>query len=144
MGKRGKKPEDSNITVLESVKKQHPRPLQGMTKPAREIWKRVVDAYPADHFKPQHLGLLRAYCETEAKYKQAINEIEKMGAVITQDNGIIKRNPWCSERDALAASLSNLGTKLGITRNATSATREESGSAKKPKSKRDGLMFGGE
>ena len=144
MGKRGPKPGTAgNVTSISEVQKERPRPLPGMSKQAREVWQRIVDAYPPDHFKPQHLGMLRAYCETEHKYKQALSEVEKNGAVITQDNGVVKRNPWCQERDALSATMASLGTKLGITRNATTNTRDNAGNAEKPKSKRDGLMFNG-
>ncbi|MFO7817083.1 MAG: P27 family phage terminase small subunit [Desulfovibrionales bacterium] len=144
MGKRGPKSESGgNVTNINVVQRQRPKPLHGMSDAARRIWKRTVDAYPADHFKPQHLGLLRAYCETEAKYKKALVEIDKSGGeVIEQKNGVLKRNPWCQERDALLSAMTSLGTKLGITRNATTMTKDNQGESK-PKSKREGLVFGG-
>ena len=143
MGKRGPQPKNSNLTVLETVEKERPKPLTGITKDARKVWKRIVDAYPSDHFRPQHLGMLRAYCETEVQYEQALSAIAESGVMITQDNGVVKRNPWCQERDALSATMASLGTKLGITRNATTMSRDNQGENKKPKSKREGLMFNG-
>lgn len=143
MGQRGPKSNDGKLTVLDKKQMERPKPLSGMRKSAREIWKRIVDAYPADHFKPQHLGLLRAYCETEADFKTAIQKIEKQGALLEQKNGITKRNPWCAERDALSSAMAQLGTKLGITRNATTMTKDNQGEAKPAKSKREGLRFSG-
>lgn len=142
MGKRGPQPKKGNLTVLDKVAKKHPKPLPGMTAPAREIWKRIIEAYPPDHFKPQHFDQLRSYCEAAAAYKKAVFEIEKRGVLLEQSNGVLKRNPWCNERDACAGTIAQLGTKLGITRNATTMTRESQGEEQKPKSKREGLMFG--
>lgn len=144
MGKRGTKP-GGKLSVVAPARRDRPKPLPGMSSAARYIWKRIVYAYPPDHFKPQHLGLLRTYCETEAQWKRAVTEILKTGAVIEQTNGVMKRNPWCPERDALAAAMAQLATKLAITRNATINTKgskEEQGSSQS-KSKREGLMFNG-
>ena len=143
MGKRGPKPEGQNVTSMSEVRRERPKPLLGMTAAAKKIWKRIVNSYPPDHFRPQTLDLLRAYCETAVQYKTATDRIIKEGSIITQINGVVKRNPWCQERDALAASLASLGTKLQITKSATAMSRSKDGQGnpEKPKSKRAGLMF---
>ena len=141
MGKFGPKP-TGKLTVIEKTEVRSPNPLQGMTDSARTIWKRIVSVYPGDYFKPQHYDQLRAYCEAAAMYKKAVDEIKREGATITQVNGVVKRNPWCLERDACAQVMAQLGTKLSINKNATAAGRRKDaeGEIKKP-SRRDGLLF---
>jgi P27 family predicted phage terminase small subunit len=88
-----------------------------MSGPARSVWKRIVKSLPHDSFSGYHLDLLRAYCEAAARNKEASRHITKEGAVIKQDNGIIKTNPWCAIETQTSSTLASLGTKLGITRN---------------------------
>ena len=140
MGKRGPQARGT-MRPVDIQPKQKPRPLPGMTAPARAVWKRVVDAHPAEFFKPQHLDQLRAYCEAAALHKQATSEIAKQGAVITQRNGVVKANPWCTIQTTAAQTMASMGTKLGINNNSTRKSGEIE--EKKPASKRKGLMFGG-
>jgi len=70
MGDRGPHAK-TNIRVLAPVKKRRPNPKPGMSPKARTIWLKIVRAYPPDHFKPQHTGMLRAYCEAEALHDRA-------------------------------------------------------------------------
>lgn len=142
MGKRGpgsKKP----LSIITPSAKRRPNPQPGMSKKARTIWLRIVKAYPPDHFKPQHRGMLRVYCEAEALFNRAVHEVAKIGDVIEQANGVIKENPYINISIKAANVMSQHGTKLGITVNATTATRGESGSMSAPKSKREGLLYGG-
>jgi len=115
--------------------------MQGMSSKAKVIWSRVVKAYKAEHFKPQHYGMLRAYCEAEAMHNRAIKAIQTSGDLIKQANGVVKENPYIGIEIKSANVMSQLGTKLGITVNATTVTRGESGESSKPKSKREGLLF---
>ena len=140
MGKRGTKP-GNKLTVLDKPKIKRPPAIAGMSKEAQKVWRRIVNAYPPDFFKPQHFGMLRAYCETECSYYQVIEGIAKEGVVIAQPNGVIKRHPFCAERDALAATMASLGTKLQITKKATLVSRGQSGNKPEKKSKRKGLNF---
>ena len=140
MGLRGPQP-NKKITVLNQVKAKRPKPLPGMTSTARAIWKRAVDAYPPDHFKPQQYDLLMAYCEAGALHRKAVREIYKDSPVIEQKNGVIKENVWVGIMDKMAGRMQGLSVKLQFPCNATAMTRGESGDAPKQKSKRAGLMF---
>ena len=143
MGKRGPKSETLKLTVLETTQKRWPNPQPGMNKTARTVWHRVVKAYPWDYFKPQHYDLLRAFCESSALHKKAIKELKKDGEVITQDNGVMKENPWVGIMDKMAGRMQGLGVKLQITKSATLASRHHDDIQEKPKSKREGLLFNG-
>lgn len=135
MGLRG--PNVTKFTILEPIKRMRPNPLKGMSKAARNVWLRTVQAYPADYFAPSQYGLLRAYCEADAAHKQACSDIRKNGQSIENKiTGVIKRNPLCSERDSCAQVMASLATKLKL--NDKQATEPQ-----KPKSKREGLIFKG-
>ena len=129
----------NKLTVLDAVKKQRPQPIPGMTRYARTVWKKIVAAHDPDHFKPQMLEQLRVYCEACSSHKKSILEIRKTGEIITQENKVTKRNPWTLERDACAAVMASIGTKLQLNVNSTT----KAGEAPKPKSKREGLLFKG-
>jgi len=140
MAKIGRKPDQTGLTVLDPVIKQRPTPVPGMTPWGRRIWKEVVESHAPDHFKPGTLEQLRAYCEACSSHRAAILELKKTGAVITQPNGVTKRNPWTMERDACAAIMASLSTKLQLNVNST----VKKGEAPKPESKRAGLLFKGD
>lgn len=143
MGERGPKREGQKLTVLEPTVRRWPNPAPGMTANARTTWHRIVRSFPRDHFKPHQYDLLRAYCEASASHRKAILKIKKDGEVITQDNGVIKKNPWVDVVVQMNSGMTSLATKLGLSVNATIASRGKGGSATKPKSKRSGLIFNG-
>ena len=142
MGDRGPHAK-TNIRVLAPVKKRRPNPKPGMSPKARTIWLKIVRAYPPDHFKPQHTGMLRSYCEAEALHDRAVAAIIKSGDIIKQPNGVVKENPYINIEIKATNVMSQLGTKLGITANATTVARGDGGANTKPKSKREGLLFKG-
>ena len=143
MGIRGPKTEKPKLSILSPVKKMRPNPPQGMTPNARTVWKRICKAYPVDHFKPQHYDQLRAYCEASSLHKKAVKGLMESDALVKQPNGVIKENPYIGIMDKMAGRMQGLAVKLGITKNATIATRGEAGESTKPKSKRAGLIFNG-
>ena len=142
MGRRGPGSNKTLSIIAPSIKRR-PNPQPGMSKAARTIWLRIVGAYPPDHFKPQHRGMLRAYCEAEEMHNRSMRGVAKTGDLIKQTNGVIKENPYINIGIKAANIMSQLGTKLGITVNATTATRGESGSVTAPESKRAVLLYGG-
>ena len=142
MGKRGPGA-GKRMRVIAPKEKRYPCPQPGMSKNARTIWHRIVKAFPSDHFKPYQYDLLRSYCEASNSHKNAMRHIQKQGEVITQENGIIKGNPWVDVAIKMSSQMSNLSTKLGLNMNSTLANRGKEGKATEPKSKRDGLLFGG-
>jgi len=141
MGTRG--PKSKGLTVLPKPTNKRKSPIPGMTKAARTIWIRIVGAYAPDHFKPQHYGMLRAYCEAEALHNRAILGILEGGDLIEQKNGVIKENPYIGMEIKSLSAMAQLGTKLGITYNATTVSKGDAGKNSKPKSKREGLLFKG-
>ena len=141
MGDRGPDP-NPNMHVLPAPKNKRKSPMPGMTKPARVIWTRIVKAYPVDHFKPQHYGMLRAYCEEEATRDEATNELKKGKVSKNTKTGVEKQSPWVGIKNNANSAMCQIGTKLGITVNNTTAAKGQKGNSSKPKSKRDGLMGG--
>ena len=81
MGKRGPQTEDSKLYVLNQAPKVRPKPMPGMTVLAKKVWRRIVAAYPAEHFKPQHYDLLKVYCESTAIHDEMIKAIKKTGFI---------------------------------------------------------------
>ena len=139
MAKIGRPAGGHKLRIINPVVKSRPMPIPGMTRYARVVWKKIVESHPPDHFKPCSLEQLRAYAEAASSHKKAILEIRKTGEIITQENGVTKRNPWCLERDACAGVMSSISTKLQLNINSTKQASE----APKPKSKREGLLFKG-
>jgi len=137
--KIGRPPDRPEIKVLNPIIIERPKPIPGMSRYARTIWKKIVESHPADHFKPGSLEQLRIYCEACSSHKKAILEIKKEGTIITQSNGVTKRNPWALERDSCAGVMASISTKLQLNINSTN----QAGEAPKPKSKREGLLFKG-
>lgn len=142
MGRRGPKSRPK-VRFIESAEKRYPVPPRGMSKNARTVFHRVVRAFPPDHFRPYQYDLLRVFSEASALHKKSMSEINKNGAVITQSNGITKVNPWVDISAKAASTMTSLSVKLSLTVNATLANRGKVPEAPRPKSKRDGLLFGG-
>lgn len=141
MGKRGPKPKGFKGEVLPAPKARRPNPQPGMNQAARTVWLRIVKAYPREHFKNQHLDLLRSYCEASAMHKRCTQLLAKEDMVITQGNMVKKENPLIGIIDKMAGRMQGLSVKLGISVNNTTA-RTEPGSGSKPKSKRSHLLGG--
>ena len=142
MGARGPKPE-TDIHVLPAPVNKRKSPMPGMTPAARTIWTRIVKAYPVDHFKPQHYGMLRAYCEEEATRDEATNELKKGKVSKNTKTGVEKQSPWVGIKNNANSAMCQIGTKLGITVNNTTAAKGQKGQGSKPKSKRGNLLSRG-
>ena len=141
MGIRG--PKSAGLKVLPSLTNKRKSPMPGMTKPARQIWTRIIGAYEPDHFKPQHYDQLRAYCEAASIATDAFGQIDKVGKLVKNSTGGVKQNPYLQIYQNACSVMAMLGTKLGITYNATTVSRGDTGYNSKPKSKREGLIFKG-
>lgn len=144
MGARGPQP-DSNIKALPAPRQQRPMPLRGMSEKSRAVWMKIINAYPVDHFKPQHLGLLRMYCEADALNKIAEKEARKVNYSHTNTKTLVtKESHWVGIMDKMAGRAQSLATKLGLNKNSTMAGRSKDGAGEnqKPKSKRDHLLGG--
>ena len=141
MGIRG--PKSTGLTILPAPKNKRKSPMPGMTKPACQIWSRIMGSYEPDHFKPQHYDQLRAFCESAALYVRAVDEYELKPVSFNPKTGVEKESPWVGISIKCLSAMAQLGTKLGITYNATTVSRGDTGQSSKPKSKREGLIFKG-
>lgn len=141
MGDRG--PQSSKVTPLHVQQSEPPKPLRGMSKESKRIWKSITDNLPPDYFRPADLYLLRSYCEWAVKDEKAERQLEEQGEVIEGNQGP-KRNPWLDIKKEAASVLSSLATKLRLCPNARySYKKADTETKEKPKSKRKNLMFNG-
>ena len=125
------------IRQLETVDKillKPPKPVVGMHETARTVWVRIVKAYPPDHFKPQHLDLLRMFCESAAINKIVMKKYVDGGY---EDASLLR------VADKMAARCQGLSVKLGINVNNRMAHRGQKGEATRKKSKIDDYLYGG-
>ena len=140
-GKPGRK--TRKLATIAPSERRRPNPPPGMTgKPARQVWLRIVGAFPPDHFKPYQYDLLRSYCEASSLHKKSMQRITTEGEVITQENGIIKENPWVNVAMKASSTMISLSTKLQLTVRST-LTAHNKQPKPKPKTGREHLLFGG-
>ena len=144
MGKRGPKPKvSSRVVEITQYRKERPKPLPDMTTRARAMWKRIVDSLPPDYFAAADLPLLREYCEAYDRSVEAQKAIAKDGAYIIGAYGGLKAHPAIAVKTAATGVMAQLGTKLCLVRSARRGKGKDTEGTTKPKSKRNGLMFGG-
>ena len=141
-GKPGRK--TRKLATIAPSERRRPNPPPGMTgKPARQVWLRIVGAFPPDHFKPYQYDLLRSYCESSAMHKKAMQRIAKEGEVIVSPTGVQKQNPWVQIAIQASATMISLSTKLQLTVRSTLTAHNKQPQAPKPKTGREHLLFGG-
>ena len=133
MSKKG--PKVRKLAFIDTQKVKRPPPVRGMAQASRLIWSRITSSYPPDFFKPQHYDLLRMYCESAAANKILMKKYTDSGYEETK---------YLRAADKMAGRCQGLAVKLGINVNNRMAHRGQTGSAPEPKSKRDGLLFGGD
>lgn len=129
-----KGPKVPKLAVIDKYEVRRPAPPVGMHPTARRVWVRIVRSYHPGHFTPQCLDLLRMYCESAAANKRVMKKFVEGGC---EDPALLRI------ADKLAARCQGLAVKLGLNLNNRMAHRGQGGSAPKPKSKREGLLFGG-
>lgn len=140
MGLRGPKPK--RLKIVSPAAPKRPDPPRGMSPKARAIWHRVTGAHAPNHFKPQHLDLLRMYCYYCVLEKDAELGAYREGIVTKQINGGSKESPYITIGIKAQAAAAALATKLAITVNAISVTRGTIKSVQAKKSGRGDLISG--
>jgi len=140
MGARGPKPAIT-LKIVEPRPAERLKAPQGMTAAAKKLWQAITESLPVSHFGEGDAPLLRAYCEADALHRQAVVELEKLGAVIVDRNGMSRRNPWMHILTASSNTLAMLSVKLKINANSRGQTPLKNG-PDPGRSKRAGLMFG--
>jgi P27 family predicted phage terminase small subunit len=136
MGARGPKPEGQQKPI-DLVPPKYPEPLSGMLKSEKDIWVRIIRAYPEGYFRPQHYDLLRAYCEAAVEATKLKKRVQREGHMVAGFGGVKKAHPLFAQVNAARSSMASLSTKLGINNNTAAKNKGE----KPKKSKREGLMF---
>ena|GEM_PF-1283146 len=154
MGKRGPK-SDKVLTPFEGGRNLRPKPLTGMLVREKEVWYRVVNSFPPNHFQSHHLDALRIYCQAVAECNRLAKKIRKEGETVTSSRlvkkeivdgktvdiyeDVVKTNPLCTVLKGHQSTVASLMVKLGLTCN---TTRVKKGGVKKDNpSKR--FLFGG-
>ncbi len=70
-------------------------------------------------------GALAAYCSAYGRFLEAERKITELGAVVTDNNGIMRRNPWTMIQKAAVETMTQIGSQFGM----TPATRPRLGRA---------------
>lgn len=148
MGTRGPTPENHKLRIAPEAKRL--KPPFGISKRARKTWNLIVDSLPPGYFRKGSIPLLRAYCEAEATHYNACKMIAKLdtpenpGGLFIKTNTTVKANPAIAIQTAKSGEMAQLATKLRLSVNAY-RDKDNAGvtGREKPKSKREGLMFGG-
>jgi len=94
---------------------KRPSPPKDMTAREAELWRSIVDAFPAGHFMPAHLSLLRAYVGALDLHERA--SAEARGAPLTVRGGAGGQvvNPVFKVQDTAARLAMSLAVKLRLT-----------------------------
>ncbi|EHJ49519.1 P27 family phage terminase small subunit [Solidesulfovibrio carbinoliphilus subsp. oakridgensis] len=147
MGKRGPKPQQALAAVPEVGKRpvERVKPFSGMSPVAKEMWKLVVEDYPADHFKAGDLPLLRRYCEAYARAVEAEQSLAVEGMIVPTATGSTKAHPAIAIGTAADGTMKALAVALRLCANSRMSPKQ-AGKEEKPvatPSGRSGLMFGG-
>lgn len=131
MGKRGPKPQSAETKALKGnpgnrplAKVQegvdptsgHLRMPQSLTKDQREVWQRLISAYPSWYFTPADRDLLASYCQVQARIASAEHLMKNKPMVLERGNGSACRNPLLDIIDKQRGMLLQLTESLGLGR----------------------------
>lgn len=114
MGKRGPAP-DGKISVVDFKTRKDPCPPSGMTKRARNLFKKIVAGNKSNAFDVESVALLRVFCEADNQHYLATNALKKYGAVFLsgkEDNPFYRKNPWFDIQKEAGATMNSVSTKL--------------------------------
>ena len=116
MGQRGKKNAlEASVVPINGF--DRPKPPSTMTDEQQAVWVKVVDALPADWFRPEAIEVLVQYCRHAVAARRVADLIKRMEAEVEFDVAEYDRLLKMQEREGRA--LSSLATRLRITPQAT-------------------------
>ncbi len=147
MGARGPQP-DNTLSIVEPRQKERPKAFSKMSGAAKAVWTRIVEDFPLGHFLDHELDQLRAYCEAAAMNADAITtrnrRIPKNAAPEIAAALLAEKTEALKTFRTTSYVMASLGTKLRLNKN-SKLTNRDAGKLEpgKPKSRREGLMFGG-
>ena len=145
MGRRGRNAK-SDTQKLETIRKDPPKPLEGMEGTSVDVWNRIVNSMAATFFKPHQYDLLKAYCEAVSMREEALAIVNEQGFTQTGTNGMEKVNPHVDVVTKCNTTMATLSTKLGLNANSSLQLGKKKSSQAQPaiqNNSRAGLMFGG-
>lgn len=116
-----------------------------LDKESKALWKSIVDAYPASHFRPGDDALLKRYCEAATTADREAAILEEEGNIIGTEKDS-KINPRRLLVNMLTNTMAQAATKLRIcpsTRLKRTVT-DQQGTLEldEKKNARAGIMFG--
>lgn len=116
MGERGRKSAlEASVVPINGF--DRPKPPSTLTDEQSAIWAKVVDALPADWFRPEAIEVLVMYCRHAVTARRVADLIKRLEAQDEFDVQEYDRLLKMQEREGRA--LSSLATRLRITPQAT-------------------------
>lgn len=120
-----------DLALIQPV--ERPRPLADLTAEQAEEWARVVNALPADWFRPETLGLLAQYC-------RHVVAARRVAQLITQAEGeddldIREYDRLLAAQEREGRAMSSLATRMRMTQQSTYTADKTKGKVRGPKAK---------
>ena len=148
MGVRGQDLAKGHVLhVLRKTPAVRMKPPADLDLKAKRLWKRIVEAYPASHFKPGDDVLLKRFCEAAITIDKEIALLAEEGNIISTDKGNLVMNPRRVLIQMLTNGMSQSSTKLRMCPSTrlkrAMDEQEENSDADEKRNARAGLMFGG-
>lgn len=84
-----------------------------------ETWWKIVDALPADWFRPEYLDLLVQYCRHEARAQLIAEALDEWDRFPVQPENRVKYTELLREELAQSKAMIDIATKLRMTAQAT-------------------------
>lgn len=150
MGKRGPKPKPLELRRLEGnpsarpmnedapAATGRPTPPDYLSAYARRVWDRIVGSMPEKVYTAADQDLLAAYCVQSDLHRSAVEQANREGAVIPNEEGRPFVNPCIKVLNEAARQMTSIGSRLGLDPAARATLRVPK--EDKPKSKFEGLV----
>ncbi len=134
------------LHVKSAVKEKKLKAPKDMNKEEKALWKSIVDAYPASHFRAGDDVLLKRYCEAAVTADKESALLQQEGNVIQAKSGALKMNPRRIVVQMLTTTMNQTATKLRICPSTrlkrTVADQKGMLEMDEKKNARAGIMFG--
>lgn len=147
---KGRRPKPNEIKRLEGNPGRRPihtdtaQPTGRPSKPsylegyASEVWHRLIGSMPEKVYTAADEDLLAAYCVAADLHRDAVAQVNAMGAVLTTEAGSFTTNPYVRVLNAQATKMASIGSRLGLDPAARASLRVPQDD--RPRSKFEGLI----
>ena len=82
-----------------------------------ELWGGLLDR---NHLDPRiHGDLVALYCESYGNFREAVEKLASMGALVKDKNDRVVPNPYVDIRDTAMRQMTDIGERLGLTPSAS-------------------------